>query len=80
MVVARAVLLHIFGLEVVHAFDLAVGLLNPTISFLLAVLLFPEPMEDGLNFKSYYYANHRWFFALAALLAPIDAVDTLLKG
>lgn len=55
-------------------------LLSPTIGFLLAVLLFPEPMEDGLNFKIYYYANHHWFFALAALLAPIDAVDTLLKG
>ena len=27
-----------------------------------------------------FYANHRWFFTLGALLAPIDAVDTLLKG
>jgi hypothetical protein len=55
-------------------------LLSPTVGFLLAVLLFPEPMEDGLNLKHYYYANHRWFFGLAALLAPIDALDTLLKG
>jgi hypothetical protein len=55
-------------------------LLSPTVSFLLAVLLFPEPMEDGLNFKHYFYSNHRLFFALAALLAPIDALDTLLKG
>jgi hypothetical protein len=55
-------------------------LLSPTIAFLLAVLLFPEPLEDGLNLKHYFYANHRWFFILAALLAPIDGIDTLLKG
>jgi hypothetical protein len=55
-------------------------LLSPTIGFLLAVLLFPVPMAEGLNFRLYYYANHRWFFVLAAALAPIDAVDTLLKG
>jgi hypothetical protein len=55
-------------------------LLSPTIEFLLAVLLFPEPLEHGTNFKQHFYANHRWFFVLAALLPPLDAVDTLLKG
>jgi hypothetical protein len=55
-------------------------LVSPVIAFLLSVLLFPEPLEDGLDLKANFYANHRWFFALAALLPPLDAVDTLLKG
>lgn len=55
-------------------------LLSPTVGFLLSVLLFPEPMEDGINLKQHFYANHRGFFLLGALLAPLDMVDTLLKG
>ncbi len=55
-------------------------LLSPTVSFLLAVLLFPEPLEDGTDLKKHFYANHRPFFALATLLVPLDAMDTLLKG
>jgi len=55
-------------------------LLSPTVSFLLSVLLFPEPLNDGADLRQHFYANHRWFFALAALLPPIDVLDTLLKG
>jgi hypothetical protein len=55
-------------------------LLSPTLAFLLSALLFPEPLEDGLNLRQHYYANHRWFFGLAALLPIIDALDTYLKG
>ncbi len=33
-----------------------------------------------MNFKQNYYDDHRWFFTLAALLPPLDFVDTLLKG
>lgn len=55
-------------------------LLSPTVGFLLAILLFPDPIEDGIDLKRHFYANRRWFFTLAALLAPIDALDTLLKG
>ena len=55
-------------------------LLSPTVEFLLAVLLFPEPLEHGTDFKQHFYSNHRWFFVLAALLPPLDAADTLLKG
>ena len=55
-------------------------LLSPTVCFLLSILLFPDPIEDGIDLKAHYYANRRWFFVLAALLAPIDALDTLLKG
>lgn len=55
-------------------------LLSPIIAFLLSVLLFPEPLEPTTDLKGHFYANHRWFFMLGALLPPIDAVDTLLKG
>lgn len=46
----------------------------------MSVLLFPEPMEDGIDLKQHFYSNHRSFFILAALLAPVDALDILLKG
>lgn len=55
-------------------------LLSPTVSFLESVLLFPDEMGDRPDLKHHFYANHRWFFALAALLPIIDAADTLLKG
>jgi hypothetical protein len=55
-------------------------LLTPIVAFLLAVLLFPEPIEAGIDLKQHFYANQRWFFTLGALLPPLDAIDTLLKG
>ena len=54
-------------------------LLSPAISFLLSVILFPSNQDD-LNFKAHYYRNRIWFFSIAALLPPLDAADTLLKG
>jgi hypothetical protein len=54
-------------------------LLSPSISFLLSVILFPSTIADTY-FKKHFYQNHRWFFSIAALLTPLDAVDTLLKG
>lgn len=55
-------------------------LLSPSITFLECVLLFPDEMTAPANLKQHFFANHRWFFLLAALLALLDAVDTLLKG
>ncbi len=55
-------------------------LLSPTLAFLEAVLLFPDTIENGTDLKQHYFANHRWFFALGALLLPLDALDTYLKG
>lgn len=54
--------------------------LSPTIAFLLAALLFPDTIDDNSDLKDHYFHNHRAFFLLASTLAPIDAVDTLLKG
>jgi hypothetical protein len=55
-------------------------LVSPVIAFLLSVLLLPEPLEGELDLERHFYRNSRWFFALAALLPPVDAIDTLLKG
>lgn len=55
-------------------------LLAPTVAFLEAMLLFPDTIQAGTDLKAHYYANHRWFFMLAALLPPLDALDTYLKG
>ena len=53
---------------------------SPTVAFLLCVLLFPEPVNELTDFKQHFYSNRRAFFALAALLAPLDLIDTTLKG
>jgi hypothetical protein len=53
---------------------------SPTIAFLLSVLLFHDPLSEHTDFKEHFYGNHRWFFALAAVLPSLDFFDTLLKG
>jgi hypothetical protein len=55
-------------------------LISPTLAFMLSVLLLPEPLERDLDLRRHFYENNGRFFALAALLPPIDAIDTLLKG
>jgi hypothetical protein len=55
-------------------------LISPIIAYLLCVLLLPEPIESGINLKSYFYNNAKWFFTLAALLPVLDFIDTSLKG
>ena len=55
-------------------------LLSPVIAILLSVLLLPDCLEVGSDLKRRFYQDSHWFFALAALLPPIDALDTLLKG
>ena len=55
-------------------------LISPLITFLMAVLLFPEPLKAGADLKAHFSDNHRWFFCLAALLPVVDVADTMLKG
>jgi hypothetical protein len=55
-------------------------LLTPTVSFLLSVILFPEPFDEKMDFKKHFYEDRRWFFALTTVLPPLDFFDTLLKG
>ena len=57
-------------------------LISPTILFLASRLLFPpeSALDDFVDYKKHYYANHRAFFAIFCLFTPIDVVDSLLKG
>jgi hypothetical protein len=57
-------------------------LISPTILYLASLLLFPREgtMDESVDYKVHFYANHRAFFIIFALYAPVDLVDTLLKG
>ena len=37
-------------------------------------------VDESVDYKAHFYANHRAFFTLFALFTPVDFVDTLLKG
>lgn len=57
-------------------------LLSPTILYLASMVLFPREgsVDESVNYKTHFYANHRVFFILIGLFGPIDVIDTLLKG
>src|SRR6266699_5554864 len=57
-------------------------LISPTILYLASMLLFPREggVDESIDYKTHYYANHRAFFALFTLFTPVDFVDSLLKG
>jgi len=55
-------------------------LLSPSLTYLLSVLLFPDPLEAGTDLKGHFFSNHRRFFSLAMLVPLLDAADTYLKG
>lgn len=57
-------------------------LVSPTVLYLASLLLFPPEgaAERLVDYKQHFYANHRSFFILLGLYAPIDVLDSLLKG
>jgi hypothetical protein len=57
-------------------------LISPTILYLASILLFPpeSDLEESVDYKTHYYANHRAFFVLFAMFTPVDIFDSLLKG
>lgn len=57
-------------------------LLSPILLYLIASLLFPDSDDEQsvLDWRVYFYANHRDVFLLLALIFPIDVIDSLLKG
>jgi hypothetical protein len=57
-------------------------LIAPTILYLAALLLFPREgaLDESVNYKTHFYANHRAFFIILALYGPVDVFDSLLKG
>ncbi len=55
-------------------------LATPTLTYLLTVLLFPGSVGEDFDFRDHFARNRVWFFTLGALIAPLDAIDTALKG
>jgi hypothetical protein len=57
-------------------------LISPTILFLASIILFPpeSALDELVDYKKHFYANHRAFFVLFGLFTPVDNVDSLLKG
>jgi hypothetical protein len=57
-------------------------LISPTILFLASLLLFPSEraLDQFVDYKKHYFANHRAFFIIFALFTPVDVADSLLKG
>lgn len=56
-------------------------LISPTLLFLASLILFPRAgLDESVDYKTHFYANHRAFFVIMALFGPVDIVDTLLKG
>jgi hypothetical protein len=54
-------------------------LLQPIILYLLAGLCFPEFSDTGsIDFRDFYYHNHRWFFGLLALLMVLISLRDIL--
>jgi hypothetical protein len=57
-------------------------LISPTLLYLASLLLFPREsdVDRAIDYKTHFYANRGAFFILFALFAPVDIVDSLLKG
>lgn len=50
--------------------------------YLASAILFPGEIENSgsPDWRDYYYKNRRSFFLIFGAIAPLDIVDTLLKG
>ena len=57
-------------------------LISPTILYLASLLLFPSEgaLDQFIDYKKHFYANHRAFFAIFSMFTLVDIIDTLLKG
>jgi len=51
-------------------------------TYLIAALVLPDVRGDEpIDLRAYYYANHRWFFALGALTVAMSIIkDVVLSG
>ncbi|GAA0716554.1 hypothetical protein [Dokdonella soli] len=63
-------------------FEFSVVLAQTIVVYLLAALVLPDFFGDAtVDLREHYYANHRWFFALAVLLIVISVgKEFLLAG
>jgi hypothetical protein len=46
------------------------------------MLLFPREgsIDESIDYKTHYYANHRAFFTIFSMFTVVDIADSLLKG
>ncbi len=54
----------------------------PVMLYLASAILVPGELETtgSPTWRDYYYKNRRGFFLIFGAIAPLDVVDTLLKG
>jgi hypothetical protein len=54
----------------------------PILTYLAAAILIPGELETtgSPDWRDYYYKNRRGFFFAFGAIAPLDIIDTLLKG
>jgi hypothetical protein len=54
----------------------------PILQYLAAAILVPGELETtgSPDWRDYYFKNRRGFFFVFGLIAPLDIIDTLLKG
>ena len=57
-------------------------MIAPILTYLAAAVLIPGELETtgSPDWRDYYYKNRRGFFFAFAAIAPLDIIDTLLKG
>lgn len=55
-------------------------LVPPAVLYLMAVMHFPEGMEDGVDLKRYFFGHHRGFFLLFALAVASAVVVSLVAS
>ncbi|MGB7370325.1 hypothetical protein [Erythrobacter sp.] len=55
-------------------------ILYAALHFFISSLLFPDHLEDGETYESYFHSRRGWFFGLFALLFIYDMIDTAFKG
>lgn len=55
-------------------------MLYAALHFFISSLLFPDCLDDGETYESYFHSRRAWFFGLFALLFLCDMIDTAFKG
>lgn len=48
--------------------------------YIVASLLFPSKIEEGVDFEAYFFENRVWFFGLFLICLLLDIPETLAKG
>jgi hypothetical protein len=48
--------------------------------FMLAAMLYPREVPEGLDFETYFFTNKRWFFGIYLTATLLDVVETVSKG